>query len=162
MFFEGIRSERLLMETVSLNLAHRWFIGYDLDEEVPDHSSLTKIQRRYGLETFQRFFEHIVELCIEAGLVWGRELYIDATKVEANADIDRMVPRSYYEAKQHLRALFGKEELPEEEPNAQPKQALAGEIPHTPRCLVGIQNKSPPQRRPPAEPTGRFFYCEPF
>ena len=36
-FFEGIRSERLLMETVSLNLAHRWFIGYDLDESVPDH-----------------------------------------------------------------------------------------------------------------------------
>jgi len=42
-FFEGIRSERQLMETVNLNLAHRWFIGYDLDEPVPDHSSLSKI-----------------------------------------------------------------------------------------------------------------------
>jgi transposase len=41
-FFEGIRSERQLMETVNLNLAHRWFIGYDLDERVPDHSSLSK------------------------------------------------------------------------------------------------------------------------
>jgi len=70
-FFEGIRSERQLMETVNLNLAHRWFIGYDLDEPVPDHSSLSKIRERYGLEVFQRFFEHIVELCIEAGLVWG-------------------------------------------------------------------------------------------
>ena len=40
-FFEGIRSERQLMETVNLNLAHRWFIGYDLDEPVPDHSSLS-------------------------------------------------------------------------------------------------------------------------
>jgi transposase len=39
MFFEGIRSERQLMETVHLNLAHRWYIGYDLDEPVPDHSS---------------------------------------------------------------------------------------------------------------------------
>ncbi len=47
-FFEGIRSERQLMETVNLNLAHRWFIGYDLDEPVPDHSSLTKIRERYG------------------------------------------------------------------------------------------------------------------
>src|SRR5688500_4418146 len=36
MFFEGIRSERQLMETVHLNLAHRWYIGYDLDEPVPD------------------------------------------------------------------------------------------------------------------------------
>ena len=42
------KSMRLLMETVSLNLAHRWFIGYDLDEEVPDHSSLSKIRERYG------------------------------------------------------------------------------------------------------------------
>ena len=38
-FFEGIRSERKLMETVNVNLAHRWFIGYDIDEPVPDHSS---------------------------------------------------------------------------------------------------------------------------
>jgi transposase len=46
-FFEGIRSERQLMETVNLNLAHRWFIGYDLDELVPDHSSLSKIRERF-------------------------------------------------------------------------------------------------------------------
>src|SRR5579864_5660184 len=106
MFIEGIRSERKLMDTVNLNLAHRWYIGYDLDEAVPDHSSLTKIRERYGLETFQRFFEKIVELCIQAGLVWGKELYFDGTKVEANADIDQMVPRFYWEAKQHLAALF--------------------------------------------------------
>jgi IS5 family transposase len=40
------------METVNLNLAHRWFIGYDLDEPVPDHSSLSKIRERFGLEVF--------------------------------------------------------------------------------------------------------------
>ena len=80
MFFEGIRSERQLMEMVNLNLAYRWFIGYDLDEPVPDHSSLTKIRDRYGLEVFQRFFEEIVELCIEAGLVWGKELYLESIK----------------------------------------------------------------------------------
>jgi len=51
-FFEGIRSERKLMETVNVNLAHRWYIGYDLTEAVPDHSSLSKIRERYGLTTF--------------------------------------------------------------------------------------------------------------
>ena len=51
-FFEGMRSERQLMETVKLNLAHRWYIGYDLDEPVPNHNSLSKIRERYGLETF--------------------------------------------------------------------------------------------------------------
>ena len=145
MFFEGTRSERQLMETVSLNLAHRWFIGYDLDETVPDHSSLTRIRKRYGLETFQRFFEHIVELCIEAGLVWGQELYFDATKVEANASIDHMVPRFYFEARQHLQRLFeerrGTEEFASEEETPEPfvigvaVEASASHIPA--RSLVG-------------------------
>jgi transposase len=105
-FFEGIRSERRLMETVNLNLGHRWFIGYDLDEPVPDHSSLSKIRERYGLEAFQLFFEHIVELCIEASLVWGEELYFDSTKVQANANINGMIERAEFEAEQHLDQLF--------------------------------------------------------
>jgi len=105
-FFEGIRPERRLMETVNLNLAHRWFIGYDLDEPVPDHSSLSKIRERFGLEVFQQFFEHIVELCIEAGLVWGEELYFDSTKVQANANVKGMIDRAKYEAQQHLDQLF--------------------------------------------------------
>jgi transposase len=105
-FFEGIRSERQLMETVQVNLAHRWFIGYDLMEAVPDHSSLSKIRDRYGLTTFQRFFERIVELSIEAGLVWGEELYFDSTKVQANAAIDLLMPRVEWEARQHLQQLF--------------------------------------------------------
>lgn len=106
MFFEDIRSERQLMATVHLNLAHRWYIGYDLDEAVPDHSSLSKIRERYGLETFLRFFEHVVELCVEAGLVWGEELYFDGTKVRANASVVNMMPRFYHEARQHLSQLF--------------------------------------------------------
>ena len=107
MFFEGIRSERQLMEQVKVNLAHRWFLGYDLDEAVPDHSSLSKIRDRFGLEVFQQFFEVIVERCCAAGLVWGKELYFDGTRVRANADIDKQVPRFYWEAQQHLRTLFG-------------------------------------------------------
>ena len=101
-FFEGIRSERQLMEQVHLNIAHRWFNGYDLPESVPDHSSLSKIRERYGLEIFHQFFEQIVELCAAAGLVWGEELYFDGTKVRANAAIRGMIDRAEYEAKQHL------------------------------------------------------------
>ena len=66
MFFEGIRSERQLIETASLNLAHRWYLGYALDEELPDHSSLTRIRQRLGIEIFERFFEQVVDLCQEA------------------------------------------------------------------------------------------------
>src|ERR687896_503251 len=106
MFFEGIRSERKLIATASLNLVHRLYLGYALDEPLPDHSSLTRIRQRLGVEIFQRFFDKIVDLCQEAGLVWGRELYFDATKVRANADLGSLVPRFYYEAKAHVADLF--------------------------------------------------------
>jgi transposase len=109
MFFDGIRSERQLIETASLHLAHRWYLGYALDEELPDHSSLTRIRQRLGVDVFQRFFEKIVDLCQEAGLVWGRELYFDATKVEANAGIPSLIPRFYHDAKTHVADLFADE-----------------------------------------------------
>ena len=131
MFFEGIRSERQLMETVALHLAHRWYIGYDLGERVPDHSSLSKIRDRYGLEVFQRFFEQIVQCCVEAGLVWGQELYFDGTRVRANADIDRQVPRFYWDAQQHVQTLFSQTTVQEQE--AQPSSS---ETQSAPRSLV--------------------------
>jgi transposase len=93
MFFEDIRSERQLMQTVAMRLDHRWYIGFDLDEPVPDHSSLSKIRDRYGLAVFQCFFEQIVQMCSDAGLVWGGELHFDGTMVRANAAYDQQVPR---------------------------------------------------------------------
>jgi transposase len=109
LFFEGLRSERKLMDTVALNLAHRWYLGYRLDEALPDHSSLTRIRERLGLAVIERFFAHVVELCQQAGLVWGAELFFDGTKVQANADIDSLVPRWYAAARAHLAALFADE-----------------------------------------------------
>jgi transposase len=119
MFFEDIRSERQLMEVGADRLSIRWFLGYDLHEPLPDHSSLTRIRERYGLEIFRRFFERIVELCVETGLVWGKELYFDATKVEANASLDSMGSRSLMEhsLEEHLAGIFPEEEKPQEVAN---------------------------------------------
>jgi transposase len=79
MFFEDLRSERQLMRVVADRLSLRWYLGYDLQEPLPDHSSLTRIRERFGVEVFRRFFERIVEECVDAGLVWGEELFFDAT-----------------------------------------------------------------------------------
>ena len=108
MFFEDIRSERQLMRVVSDRLSVRWYLGYDLHETLPDHSSLTRIRERFGLGVFRRFFERIVQECFEAGLVWGEELFFDATKVEANASIDSTRSRSLVESRleEHLAATF--------------------------------------------------------
>jgi transposase len=113
MFYEGIRSERELMRIVSDRLSVRWYVGYDLHEPLPDHSSLTRIRDRFGLPLFREFFERIVQLCVEAGLVWGGELYFDATKVDANASLDSIAPRFYVE--EHLGEVFTIEEPPNAE-----------------------------------------------
>src|SRR5690348_3956076 len=57
MFFEDICSERLLMRLVADRLSVRWYVGYDLDDPLPDHASLSRIRTRYGLEIFRRFFD---------------------------------------------------------------------------------------------------------
>ena len=69
MFVEGVRSARHLMRLVADRLSIRWYLGYNLDEWLPDHSSPTRIRSRYGVDVFRRFFEAIVEQCQQAGLV---------------------------------------------------------------------------------------------
>src|SRR3712207_5200475 len=86
------------MEVMADRLSLRWYVGYDLTEPLPDHSSLTRIRERYGLEVFRDFFERIVERCVEAGLVRGKELFFDSTKVEADAAVDSLAPRWFVEA----------------------------------------------------------------
>src|SRR6266702_1659471 len=105
--------------------AHRYLACclsyYDLNEPLPDHSSLTRIRERYGVDVFRRFFDAIVEQCQKEKLVWGKELYFDGTKVEANASLDSLKPRFFVEA--HLADLFSTqtEALPEET-GQQPQQ----------------------------------------
>ena len=91
--FEGLRSERQLLRVVADRLSLRWYLGYDLTEPLPDHSSLTRIRDRLGVAVLRRFFEQVVALCQAAGLVWGEELLVDATKVRANADVDTLRSR---------------------------------------------------------------------
>ncbi len=147
MFFEGIRSERHLMRTVADRLSVRWYVGYNLNEPLPDHSSLTRIRTRYGVDVFRRFFETIVEQCQQAGLVWGRELYFDATHVLANASLDSLTPRFAAEARsalqEHLTALF-----PEE--TAGKELAAAHEADHLLNAAADISSDRPVVRDTPA------------
>jgi transposase len=105
MFFSSIRSERQLMEQVQYNLAMRWYAGYNLDEPLPDHSSLSRIRARLGLSVVRRFFAVITEQCVNAGLVRGDELIFDATKVRANAARDSLIPRLRLLTEEHLAPL---------------------------------------------------------
>src|SRR5436190_23896634 len=121
------RSERQLMRLAADRLSVRWYLGYDLGEALPDHSSLTRIRERYGVDIFRRFFEKIVEQCQQEKLVWGKELYIDSTQVNANADLDSLTPRFAVEARAaiqaHLAALFTEEDAGHEQREAEAARA---------------------------------------
>jgi transposase len=92
-YLYGIGSDRQLCEETQVNLAYRWFIGLSLEDDVPDHSSLTRIRDRFGEEVFKEVFERVVQQCQKVGLVKGRKIIADATLIEADASLDSMVKR---------------------------------------------------------------------
>jgi transposase len=87
----NVRSERELMDTIPLRLDWLWFLGYDLDSEIPDHSVLSKARARWGVEVFRNFFERIVWQCVQAGLVDGRKIFVDSSLVDANASNNSVI-----------------------------------------------------------------------
>src|SRR4030067_2290605 len=89
--FYNVRSERELMETLPERLDWLWFLGYDLDSEIPDHSVLSKARKRWGTEVFKGFFERIVLQCVKAGLVDGSKIFVDSSLVDANASNNSVV-----------------------------------------------------------------------
>ena len=98
-YLYGIDSERRLEQEVRVNIAYRWFLGIDLDEPVPDHSTFSQLRRRKfnGAALFEELFDEVVRKCIEHGLIDGKLLLTDSTHVRANARND-VVERVIVEA----------------------------------------------------------------
>jgi transposase len=89
----GIASERRLMKEIQVNLAYRWYIGFDLDEALPDHSILTKARYRFPEKVFELVFKSVVRQCQERGLISGKYHFIDSSIVKAD------VSKASYRAK---------------------------------------------------------------
>jgi len=94
LFYDNVRSERELMNMIPERLDYLWFLGYGLDDTVPDHSVLSKARARWGKEVFEELFVRVVWQCVEAGLVEGSKIYIDASLVDANASKNSVVTGS--------------------------------------------------------------------
>ena len=87
----NVRSERELMDTLGERLDWLWFLGFDLDTEIPNHSVLSKAKRRWGEEAFRSFYERVVWQCVESGLVDGRKIFVDSSLVQADASNNSVV-----------------------------------------------------------------------
>lgn len=86
---DGIPYVRELMRQVQVNLAYRWFIGYDLDEKLPDHSTLSKALDRFGDSVFDELFKRSIVQCQSSGLIEGKVLHVDATTIRADLSKNR-------------------------------------------------------------------------
>lgn len=82
----GIRSERRLEEEITLNLAYRWFCGFDLMDKIPDHSTFSQNRKRrfQDSQIFRDIFNEIVIQCIEKGIVTGENVVSDGSFIPAN------------------------------------------------------------------------------
>jgi transposase len=91
-YWYGISSERKLEQEVKLNLAYRWFLGLDLAEPVPDHSTISQNRRRRFKNSplFQEIFDTILSRCVAEGLVTGEVIVTDSTHIKASASRQRV------------------------------------------------------------------------
>jgi transposase len=105
-FFENIASERGIAERCSDSISIRFFLGYDLTQATPDHSTLSLIRGRLSADTYQQVFLLILSALQQQGLIQGRNVGIDTSVIEANAALKSLVNRDtqegYWEYVQRL------------------------------------------------------------
>jgi transposase len=123
LFFENVKSERELLRSLPMRLDWLWFLGLDLDSEVPHHSVLSKARKRWGAEVFEELFVGVVRACVEAGLVEGSKIHMDGSLVDADAaqksvicggeELIAALRQSYGEQERKLEAVESEKPLKE-------------------------------------------------
>ena len=115
--FYNVRSERELMATLPERLDWLWFIDFDLDDDIPGHSVLSKARSRWGTAAFKHFFERIVWQCVAAGLVDGAKIFMDSSLIQADASNNSIIKMNSLKSQlnPHYQELEARlEELPED------------------------------------------------
>ena len=83
----GIKSLRQTVKEVDMNIAYRWFIGYDIDTPVPHFATVSyAFASRFPSEVFEEIFAWVLEAAVKRGLVKAEMIFIDATHIKANAN----------------------------------------------------------------------------
>lgn len=110
-YLENLGSDRRIITTVSMRLDMLYFLGYDIDEELPWHSTLSRTRQLYGEALFRQLFKTVLKQCIEKGMVAGKRQVMDSAPVKANASMDSLIEKEILDdASQYLRGLKSEEE----------------------------------------------------
>lgn len=92
-YLENINSDRRIIATSGMRMDILYFLGYDLGEELPWHSTLSRTRKLYGEEVFVDLFKKVLKLCINEGLICGKRQAVDSALIPANASKQGMVER---------------------------------------------------------------------
>ena len=92
-YLENLGSDRRIINTVSMRLDMLFFIGYDIDEPLPWHSTLSRTRQLYGETVFKDLFRQVLKQCIDKGMVAGRRQAIDSVAVKANASMSKLAEK---------------------------------------------------------------------
>ena len=121
-YLENIISDRKLIDHCSMRLDILFFIGYDIDEELPWHSTISRTRNLFPEAIFEKVFTKVLKLCIEKGMVSGHTQAIDSAPVKANASMDTLelkVPEEDLE--EHLMKIRAISSMDKEEPHRKSK-----------------------------------------
>lgn len=100
-YLENLNSDRKIIEHSRMRLDILYFLGYDLDEELPWHSTLSRSRALYGEEVFKELFSKVLSLCVQKGMLSGRRQAIDSAYIKANASMDSLVEKKIIEDGEH-------------------------------------------------------------
>jgi len=92
-YFENLFSDRKIIATASMRMDILFFIGYDIDEPLPWHSTLSRTRQLYGEEIFLQLFQKVLSLCVKKGMVRGKRQAIDSAFIKANASLDSLLEK---------------------------------------------------------------------
>src|SRR6266481_4181620 len=92
-YFEGIDSERGIAWRCADSLSLKAFLGYELTQMTPDHTTVSRTRRLIDLETHERVFTWMLKMLAEHGLIAGKTIGVDGTTLEANAAMRSIVRR---------------------------------------------------------------------
>jgi transposase len=106
-YLYGIKSERRLEEEITLNIAYRWFCGYEITDKIPDHSVFSQNRRRrFGdNELLIEIFNRIVRECVEKGIVSGKKVVSDGSFIPANVSEGSLIEMTQEVEKSTVRYL---------------------------------------------------------
>ena len=109
LFYFDLHSERELMRTIPERLDFMWFLGYGLDDKIPNHSVLSKARKRWGHAVFEELFIRTIWQCMNSGLIDGHKIYVDGSLIDANASNDSIL-KAPEEVINFLKQAFQSEE----------------------------------------------------